>query len=101
MSQNPPSVSIQAILPREEAVKLVFWQAPDDALFSQDDIAIVTGHTAGVLTTMRSSGGGPTYRKARKIVWYEKAAVVRWMRQVSVEAINTGDADAKTKAAAC
>ena len=100
MSQNPPPISIQAILPREEAVKLVFWQAPDDALFSQDDLAIVTGHTPGVLTTMRSSGGGPTYRKARKIVWYEKAAVVRWMRQVSVEASNTGEAESKARAAA-
>ena len=49
---------------------------------------------------MRSSGGGPTYRKARKIVWYEKAAVVRWMRQVSVEASNTGEAESKAKAAA-
>lgn len=100
MSHNPPSVSIQAILPREEAVKLVFWQAPDDALFSQDDIAIITGHTAGVLTTMRSSGGGPTYRKARKLVWYEKAAVVRWMRQVSVEANNTAQAESRSKEAA-
>ena len=39
MSQNPPPISIQAVLPKEEAVKLVFWQSPDEALFSQEDIA--------------------------------------------------------------
>jgi len=79
MSQNPPPVSIQAILPREEAIKLVFWQSPDEALFPQEDIAIITGHTVGMLTLMRSGGGGPPYRKAKKAVWYEKSAVVRWM----------------------
>ena len=98
MSQNPPPVSIQAILPREEAVKLVFWQAPDDALFSQDDIAIITGHTVGMLTLMRSGGGGPSYRKAKKAVWYEKSAVVRWMHKSSVEASNTGEAGIKREA---
>ena len=84
MSHNPPPVSIQAILPREEAVKLVFWQAPDDALFSQDDIAIITGHTAGVLTTMRSSGGGPTYRDRTGDTWNHNPSLALLRRLVSL-----------------
>lgn len=85
MSQNPPPIAIQAVLPREEAVKLVFWQSPDEALFLQEDIAIVTGHTIGMLTLMRSGGGGgPPYRKAKKAVWYEKGVVVRWMHNPSL-----------------
>lgn len=98
MSQNPPPIAIQAVLPREEAVKLVFWQSPDEALFLQEDIAIVTGHTIGMLTLMRSGGGGPPYRKAKKAVWYEKGVVVRWMHKTSVEATNTGEAGAKREA---
>ena len=66
MSKNPPPVSIQAILPREEAIKLVFWQSPDEALFPQEDIAIITGHTVGMLTLMRSGGGGPPVSQGQK-----------------------------------
>ena len=84
MSHNPPPVSIQAILPREEAVKLVFWQAPDDALFSQDDIAIITVHTAGVLTTMRSSGGGLTYRDRTGDTWNHNPSLALLRRLVSL-----------------
>jgi hypothetical protein len=62
---------------------LVFWSAPDEALFAPGTIAKVRNVSTSLLDRERWLGTGPKYRKVRGRVLYRKGDVLAWMDEVS------------------
>lgn len=80
---------------------LVFWSAPDEALFAPEAVAKVRNVSTSLLDRERWLGTGPQYRKVRGRVLYRKADVLAWMDEVSEQPEGTRPkADARAKATA-
>jgi hypothetical protein len=62
---------------------LVFWSAPDEALFAPETIAKVRHVSTSLLDRERWLGTGPQYRKIRGRVLYRKGDVLAWMDEVA------------------
>ena len=67
-------------LPDAVARVQVFWASADDAYFSPETIIAVTELTNNTLTNWRSQGRGPEFVRQGKLVYYKKAAVVKWLK---------------------
>ena len=61
---------------------LVFWNAPNEALFPSDVIAKVRNVSVALLERERWQNDGPKYRKIRGRVLYRKGDVLAWMDEV-------------------
>lgn len=58
-----------------------FWEAPDQALFTQKELALVAYVSEAYLERLRWSGGGPKYLKlgGGRLVRYTKGNSVSWI----------------------
>jgi hypothetical protein len=78
---------------------LVFWAAPNEALFPSNVVADVRGVSVALLERERWLGNGPPYRKIRGRVLYRKGDVLAWMDEVAEQPERTRPkADARTEA---
>ena len=60
---------------------ILFWTAPDEALFPSSVIASVRNVSVALLERERWQNTGPTSIKLGGRVLYRKAAVLDWIRQ--------------------
>jgi hypothetical protein len=60
-------------------VLALFWTAPNNALFNQNDAAIVLSRSTAFLERHRWSGGGPEFKKFGTSVRYEKQAIIDYL----------------------
>lgn len=59
-----------------------FWEAPDEALFTQKDLAAVTGFSESYFERGRWAGYGPKFRKVGgKLVRYTKGDSASWINE--------------------
>jgi hypothetical protein len=59
-----------------------FWSAPPEALFTQKDLAAVTGFSESYFERGRWAGYGPKFRKVGgKLVRYTKGDSASWINQ--------------------
>lgn len=65
----------------------VFWSAPNEALFGQETIALITNRSPKTLECDRWRGQGVKYRKCSGRVLYRKADVIAWIE--SYELVNS------------
>ena len=80
---------------------LVFWAAPNEALFPSDVIAKVRNVSVALLERERWLNSGPRYRKIRGRVLYRKGDVLAWMDEVAEQPEGTrSKADARAEATA-
>ena len=60
---------------------IVFWTAPNEALFPSNVIARVRHVSVALLERERWQNSGPKYIKIGARVLYRKAAVLDWIKQ--------------------
>lgn len=59
-----------------------FWQAPDESLFSQEDLVPVLGLSRQWFERERWKGGGIPYLKlSKRCVRYKKLDVINWLNK--------------------
>lgn len=58
-----------------------FYEAPDEALFSQETVSAVRGCSEALSESDRLTGRGPPYFKLGRLVKYRKADVVDWINR--------------------
>jgi hypothetical protein len=78
---------------------LVFWNAPNEALFPSDVIAKVRNVSVALLERERWLNSGPPYRKIRGRVLYRKGDVLTWMDEVAKQPEGTSKADVRAEVA--
>jgi hypothetical protein len=61
---------------------LIFWAAPDSAMFPPPVIAKVRNVSRQLLERERWLASGPPYLKIRGRVLYQKGALLEWMEEV-------------------
>lgn len=61
-----------------------FWNASNEALFSQKEIANVLGISCAKLERDRWSGGGIPYLKLGGFIRYRKSNVLNWIKKHEV-----------------
>jgi hypothetical protein len=61
---------------QKTAIKASYWNAPPEADFEQETVAIVYGWSIAWLQAKRSHGGGPIFRKVGRKILYTKRDVV-------------------------
>jgi hypothetical protein len=58
-----------------------FYDAPDQALFSQESVSAVRGCSIALSERDRLTGRGPPYLKLGRLVKYRKADVLEWINR--------------------
>lgn len=58
-----------------------FWNAHDEALFSQPILPAITGLSAAYFERARWEGDGPKYFKLGRLVRYKKKDVLAWLEK--------------------
>lgn len=60
-------------------VVAAFWNAPDEALFSQRTLAVIVGLTEAWCERARWVGEGPAFVKLNRTVRYRKRDITDWI----------------------
>ncbi len=60
-----------------------FWQAPPDALFKRQVVALVLGKSVSWLERKALSGDGPAFRKLERHALYSKADVIEFIERTA------------------
>lgn len=76
-------MTAQAVLPEAAARVHVFWAAGDDAFFAPETVAAVLELSKQTLSNWRVSGAGPKFMKGKRTVYYRKADVVAWIKEMA------------------
>ena len=61
-----------------------FLTAPNEQLFTQEDVAIYLNCSTNTLQRMRCNGGGIPYSKIGRVVTYRKGDVIAYQERVTV-----------------
>lgn len=57
-----------------------FWTSPDDSYHTQTTLAKALDLSESCLQNWRCQGGGPSFVKRGKLVYYRKIDVLNWLR---------------------
>ena len=81
-------------LPDNIARVQVFWAAGDDAYYTAATVAAVLELSEQTLANWRVSGGGPLFVKKGRILYYRKADVVAWLKDLGSPVASTSQLQA-------